>query len=148
MSRKATKFSYELLRELKGTTCCNCGLDCKDNIIFHHIVPISIGGNDAINNIVPICSVCHDLIHTGREKELRKQSELIKAGLERARAEGKHIGRKKLTFETLPINFIQYLDTHKDIKKINIMQAAKELKISRPTFYKYQEIYLAHKKEE
>lgn len=140
MSRKATKFSYTLLKELKGTVCCNCGLDCKDNILFHHIVPISIGGNDTINNIVPICSVCHDMIHFGASTESISHSELIKAGLERARAEGKQIGRKKVTFEDLPEDFSIYAEQIKN-KKTTIAQAAKELKISRPTFYKYLDIY-------
>ena len=140
MSRKATKFSHELLKELKGTICCNCGLDCKDNIIFHHVVPVSIGGNDAINNIVPVCSVCHGIIHFAETKALKMQSDLIKAGLERARAEGKQIGRKKVTFQDLPENFGIYVEKVKE-NKTTVAQASRELGISRPTFYKYQTVY-------
>jgi len=53
---KATKFSYEVLKELKGTICCNCGIDYNNEIMFHHIVPLSFGGTDKITNIVPICT--------------------------------------------------------------------------------------------
>ena len=140
MSRQATKFSHDLLKELKGTICCNCGLDCKDNIIFHHIVPISIGGNDAINNIVPVCSVCHGMIHYGETRALKLHSDLIKAGMEKAKLEGKHIGRKETTFQDLPKNFGEYIEKV-DHGPMNIAEAARQLKISRPTFYKYREIY-------
>ncbi len=29
---------------------------------FHHLIPRSLGGDDAPDNIVPLCPVCHELV--------------------------------------------------------------------------------------
>ena len=42
--RQTTHFSYDILKKIKGTTCCNCGINCEENIVYHHIVPICSGG--------------------------------------------------------------------------------------------------------
>lgn len=36
-----------------GTVCCNCG--ATEDIEYHHIVPLLLGGNDVKSNIVPLC---------------------------------------------------------------------------------------------
>ena len=144
MSRISTHFSYHLLKELKGTICCNCGLDCKDKIIYHHIVPISLGGNDVINNIVPLCANCHELIHHATTSDNSiSHSELIKAGLERARQNGKIIGRKKVQYTDLTDEIKQMIIKIKN-NEICKAHAAKQLGISRPTLYKYIEIFDAN----
>ena len=142
--RRATHFSYEILRKIKGTTCCNCGINCEENIVYHHIVPISVGGNDIISNIIPICTECHSIIHFGESYGLKNQSELIKKGLERARAEGKTLGRRKTTYNDLPQNFEKYVKLVE--KGMSIVEASKQLHISRQSFYKYREIYNNYQK--
>ena len=51
------------LLNTKGTICVNCQKECGENIIFHHIVPLAVGGTNNISNIVPICEDCDSLIH-------------------------------------------------------------------------------------
>lgn len=51
------------LVELHGDRCVNCGSD--DNIEFHHIVPLAIGGTNNYGNVVPLCWRCHKAIHRG-----------------------------------------------------------------------------------
>lgn len=40
-----------------GNKCVTCGAD--ENITVDHIVPLSLGGNNMINNIQPLCSACN-----------------------------------------------------------------------------------------
>jgi 5-methylcytosine-specific restriction endonuclease McrA len=54
-----TNIQRKQLINSKGTICCNCLKDEKENIMFHHIVPVSIGGTDNDSNIVPLCQTCH-----------------------------------------------------------------------------------------
>ncbi len=144
MSRISTHFSYPILREIKGTICCNCGLNCEDQIIYHHIVPIALGGNDVINNITPLCEKCHKLIHyaTASNNSI-SHSELIKAGLEKAKQNGKVLGRKKMQYDDLTNEIKQIIIKIKN-NKISKVQAAKQLNISRPTLDKYIKIFDTH----
>lgn len=52
------------IKEKLGKRCCNCGL--TENIEYHHIVPVSLGGTENIANIVPLCHGCHKAAHCGR----------------------------------------------------------------------------------
>ena len=38
MREQSTHFNYELLKQVKGAICANCGMDCGQEIIFHHII--------------------------------------------------------------------------------------------------------------
>ena len=51
-------------KEKLGYRCYNCG--CEENIEYHHIVPMFLGGNDVITNVVPLCNRCHKVAHKGR----------------------------------------------------------------------------------
>lgn len=141
----SSHFSRKTLEKIKGTVCCNCGIDCKENIVYHHIVPLGIGGNDVIDNIIPICTECHSIIHFSKSKGLKNQSALVKAGLEKAKANGKKLGRHQTTYKDLTDNIKEYIQ--KVNKGMSITEASKELNISRPTFYKYQKIYNEHQEE-
>lgn len=44
--------------------CCNCG--SKDNVEYHHIVPLFTGGTNNLTNIVCLCHKCHRAAHYGR----------------------------------------------------------------------------------
>lgn len=45
--------------------CCNCG--SKDDLTYHHIVPITQGGTNNITNIAVVCASCHRAIHGYKE---------------------------------------------------------------------------------
>ena len=51
--------------------------ECKNKLParkhFHHIKPVSEGGDNSMGNIVAVCSNCHDEIH--HRKQLLKQRE-------------------------------------------------------------------------
>lgn len=51
--------------ELYGAKCVNCG--SGDEVEFHHIVPIALGGRDIPSNVAPLCYTCHKAAHTGRK---------------------------------------------------------------------------------
>lgn len=78
---------------MKKHYCINCGKEATE---LHHVVPLAIGGNDVESNKVWLCSKCHTLIH-GMNEERRGTHwrELQRAGIEKAKLEGKYKGRKK-----------------------------------------------------
>lgn len=53
-----------MVRDEHGCACVNCG--SYENVEYHHIVPISLGGTNAISNVVPLCHKCHKAAHCGR----------------------------------------------------------------------------------
>lgn len=67
------------LIESVGTVCVNCGSDLS--VEYHHIVPLAIGGTNRITNIVPLCHVCHEKAHGGRN--IRQIMKPIKTGRKR-----------------------------------------------------------------
>lgn len=56
---KSPKFR-KILEENLGKVCVNCG---RDDIEYHHIVPLSFGGTNNLSNIVPLCYYCHRVVH-------------------------------------------------------------------------------------
>ena len=71
--------------------CFECGSDYA--IHFHHVVPKSKGGKNAI----PLCEKCHGLVHNRKFNEHRI---LQMEGIERAKLNGKYKGRNGGTIET------------------------------------------------
>jgi len=57
------KTSGEIARRC-GTRCVCCKSD--QNVEYHHVVPLSLGGNNEFSNIVPLCHRCHLASHNGR----------------------------------------------------------------------------------
>jgi Recombinase/HNH endonuclease len=54
------RFDKELPKE-----CANCG--STNDLQIHHIVPLSVGGNNVLTNLVRLCGECHDKAHGGRD---------------------------------------------------------------------------------
>ena len=46
-----------------GRRCCICGE--LHGVETHHIIPITEGGTDDIDNAIPLCPNCHDEVHKG-----------------------------------------------------------------------------------
>ncbi len=141
MSRKSSQINRTILIDQLGTKCCNCGKECHDLIIYHHIVPISLGGKDIITNIVPICTECHNILHHGISEDNHiSHSELIKAAIKKQKESGTYTGgRKKTTLEDIPDQFFDYLNKIKN-NEITKTEAARKLNCSRSTIYKYLQI--------
>ena len=134
----SSKFTREQLITKKGTICCNCQIDKNKQIIFHHIVPLSIVGQDVLSNIVPICNDCHQLLHHNTNKIGNfEHSKLVKAGMQKAKENGVRIGRKTVEINDLPSVFTDIYYPKIKSKTISIAQAARELEMSRTTIYKY-----------
>lgn len=57
-------------RKLLGDRCCRgCGQDAAEG---HHVLHRSQGGDDHIDNIIPLCDWCHDLYHESFEDDSRQ----------------------------------------------------------------------------
>jgi hypothetical protein len=63
--------------------CINCGAPAQER---HHVVPDSLGGRATVY----LCSACHGLAHGMHRADIR---ELTRQGLQRARSEGRKLGR-------------------------------------------------------
>ena len=66
--------------------CANCGNDAHH---AHHVVPLSVGGNDILSNLIALCDICHGLVH---DQKFVNHSFLTKQGLAKAKANGKKLG--------------------------------------------------------
>jgi len=75
-----------------GNSCRNCG--SSDDLHLHHIVPLSNGGNHIESNCVVLCSSCHSRTHD-------RLIEKTRAGIARARKEGKWVGSVPTGFVTV-----------------------------------------------
>ena len=73
-----------------GRKCANCG--AADNLQYHHIVPLSMGGNDILTNMVCLCGKCHSMIHHGKA-DVISHNEAVRAGIRKAQARGVKVGR-------------------------------------------------------
>lgn len=49
------------IKAIKGDRCIYCG--GVDDIEYHHIIPLSQGGDNRPSNIVPLCKRCHMKAH-------------------------------------------------------------------------------------
>ena len=94
--------------------CLNCENPAEH---MHHVVPKTLGGKEGAN-LVPLCGDCHNLVHDAKHLNLK---ELQKAGIERAKREGKYKGRKR-TIDRLAICYwnTQGLSTYKIANKMRI----------------------------
>ena len=126
-------------KNTEGYKCCNCGAHATQ---AHHIVPMACGGNDVDSNIAWLCDQCHDKIHgLTRFNGSISHRELIKKGLERAKQNGVHCGRKATTIDDIPLNIKTiYFEAQASQSILNISQIAREFHLSRNTIYKYFEI--------
>ena len=82
--------------QAKLPMCAACG--ATTDLDYHHLVPRARGGEDSPENIIVLCRRCHNRLHekNGKERLLGETSrELIKEGLERAKAAGKRLGNPR-----------------------------------------------------
>jgi HNH endonuclease len=68
----------------------------KEDLQHHHLVTRAEGGKDNDANLITLCTACHDKLHDRQTKGTYNHSKNIKAGLRRAVAEGKQLGRPRI----------------------------------------------------
>lgn len=57
------KGNIEAVEKFYGNECVSCG--SHENLEYHHIVPLYVGGSNRPTNIVPLCKQCHYAVHYG-----------------------------------------------------------------------------------
>lgn len=55
-----TRRQKEEILHRHDNRCINCG--STEELEFHHVVPLEIGGADEVSNIVPLCYSCHKAV--------------------------------------------------------------------------------------
>lgn len=63
----------EFLKERLGCVCANCGSTL--DVEYHHVVPLRVGGTNRLTNIVPLCYVCHKIVHDTKNIRMVCRSE-------------------------------------------------------------------------
>ena len=53
-----------MVKNACGYVCYNCG--STENVQYHHIVPLKLGGTNNLSNIAVLCTQCHKAVHFGR----------------------------------------------------------------------------------
>ena len=100
------------IKDMLPKKCYNCG--STKNLVYHHIVPYCVGGNDVPNNIAVLCSTCHSLIHYGRD-DVIVHGEMVKEGIKRAKARGVHVGKPCADYEKVMYLISKYSTQFNDI---------------------------------
>lgn len=77
--------------------CAVCGE--TEDLHHHHIIPVIRGGGDEETNMITLCVTHHAWIHGLKPSMWNNHSSLVKAGLEKARANGSRIGRAPISDE-------------------------------------------------
>lgn len=107
-------------------TCFECGNEAHHE---HHVIPEVLGGTKTI----PLCVECHAKVHGRRAMAC---GELIKAGIAKAKAEGKKIGgsSKGRIIAATP----DQVETVRSMKAegVAVAKIARTIGVSRPTIYR------------
>jgi len=121
----------------KEMICVNC--KATDNLHLHHIVPLALGGTNKLTNVTVLCEECHGKVH-GTSWE--RHSEATKKGLQKARLNGKELGRAKGTKVTTKKSVEVKAKIRKLSKDFEGSNTDKEVidivKVNRNTYYKYK----------
>jgi hypothetical protein len=78
--RKDFEFLKKYYKPLLPEYCQNC-LTVED-LVIHHIVPISVGGTNYFTNLCVLCGECHSKIHRNTEDNKISIKELSAIGSE------------------------------------------------------------------
>lgn len=61
MGQPAALISAAIRRDKR--TCNACGLATRPVLAVHHVIPIELGGRDALSNLLTLCANCHRAVH-------------------------------------------------------------------------------------
>lgn len=56
-----------------GERCYVCGYSLKSVLRIHHVIPVSLGGADNLDNLILVCSNCHTLTHFFSSKKYQNK---------------------------------------------------------------------------
>lgn len=137
-AKRLTNEELHLMGKLTGAVadkgCCNCGTKGDGSIKM--ILPTQWGGKIVESNFYFICYNCSkvkDEVEQQRKAIIRKA---IIEGMNKAREEGRPVGRKKLTIDQVPKTF---MDNYKRVFKGELTKTrlAEMVGVSRPTIDRY-----------
>jgi hypothetical protein len=57
-----TKLTVQVLRRDRHQ-CQACGIEARQVLAVHHLVPVALGGRDALSNLTTLCANCHRGVH-------------------------------------------------------------------------------------
>ena len=128
------------IRDMLPRKCMNCGATAS--LTYHHIVPVSRGGNDVPSNIAVLCPYCHANVHyeKGSEQGIG-HGDLVRAGQMKAKARGVRLGKPPAYGE----HIMQMIAAHStnfaegDWTEKEIMQACN---VRSTAYYKYKRLLL------
>lgn len=96
MSRREIPAKW--IRDKLPHECVNCGSTV--GLVYHHIVPVELGGNEVPSNIAVLCSVCHGRVHYGKDGEIN-HGDLVRSGLKRAKSSGVKLGKPSADYDKI-----------------------------------------------
>lgn len=138
MKKETIKWESDKL--IRKDNCFECGLDGE--LHYHHVVPETMGGTKTI----PLCLICHGKVHN---RNFIRHKELQKLGIQRARLEGKFMGRKPNTIDT-PEKLLNKPKSKSIIdlvkKRLSYQKISKILGCSPTTIVKVVKVYEEHYK--
>lgn len=78
-------FTERVKREVRKKACCRCVVCNKPFVEIHHIIPQAEGGSDDIDNAVPLCAYCHDILgdNPAKRKQLLEMRDIWYKTMER-----------------------------------------------------------------
>ncbi|KKN17798.1 hypothetical protein LCGC14_0962210 [marine sediment metagenome] len=92
-----SKRGRNLILERDNFECRICGNN-NLQLDIHHIKPKEFGGEHKESNLITLCKSCHMFMHCNPTLVIKSKqgiSTAIKQGLDRAKVEGKKLGRQK-----------------------------------------------------
>ena len=133
------------IRDMLPKKCMNCG--STKGIIYHHIVPVTLGGNEVPSNIAVLCSVCHGKVHLGKDGVI-DHGQLVKSGQERARKNGKTIGRPSADGENIIRAIAEQSTQFNENSLVTEAEIREQLGIKNVCYTKYKRKLIAAMQEE
>ena len=92
-----SKSVAQWIKDAKYHFCAACG--SEHDLQYHHLVPVSKGGEDDPTNIIVLCAGCHQKWHQqgGRDHH----NYLVKDGIARARERGVKVGKPNADYDNI-----------------------------------------------
>ena len=118
--------------------CCNCGTTESEGKV-RMILPKQWGGKVVESNLYFICSNCSQVMFEIEQQRRAIVSKAIIEGMNRARAEGRQVGRGKKTINQLPKAF---MNNYKRVLRGELTKTrlAEIVGVSRPTIDRYMRL--------